>query len=183
MATYIPNITDVFPEPYIYKPDLAFYDKMLQRKTALYEEGISKARSAWESVLNAPLSNKYNIQIRDEYIKQARANLQKMAGFDFAQPQNVAAARGIFAPFWEDNFIVKDAQLTKAYQNEFQTLESWKNSDDPKIREQYSGVVAKDLQNGLDVLINANRTDDDFSKVQKRKDSLPSGTRSRFTKL
>ena len=169
MATYIPNITDVFPEPYIYKPDLAFYDKMLQRKTALYEEGISKARSAWESVLNAPLSNKYNIQIRDEYIKQARANLQKMAGFDFAQPQNVAAARGIFAPFWEDNFIVKDAQLTKAYQNEFQTLESWKNSDDPKIREQYSGVVAKDLQNGLDVLINANRTDDDFSKVQKRK--------------
>jgi hypothetical protein len=169
MATYIPQITDVFPEPYIYKPDLAFFDKMLQRKTALYEQGIAKSRSAFEAVLNAPLSNKENIPIRDAYIRQARLNLQKMAGLDFSQAQNVAAARNIFSPFWEDKFIVKDTELTRHYQNQAQILDGWKNSDDPKIRENYSGIAAQDLQDGLDVLINATRTDEDFSKVEKRK--------------
>lgn len=169
MATYIPQITDVFPEPYIYKPDLAFFDKMLQRKTALYEQGIAKSRSAFEAVLNAPLSNKENIPIRDAYIRQARLNLQKMAGLDFSQAQNVAAARNIFSPFWEDKFIVKDTELTRHYQNQAQILDGWKNSDDPKIRENYSGIAAQDLQDGLDVLINAKRTDEDFSKVEKRK--------------
>jgi len=169
MATYIPNITDVFPEPYIYKPDLAFYDKMLQRKTALYEQGISKARSLWESVLNAPLSNKYNIPIRDQYIKQARENLQKMAGADFSQPQTIASARGIFAPFWEDKFIVRDSELTRAYQNEAQILEGWKNSSDPKVRENYNGIAAVYLNNGLQKLVDAERTDEGFSNIEKRK--------------
>jgi hypothetical protein len=169
MATFIPNITDTFPEPYIYKPDLAFYDKMLQRKTALYEQGVSKARSAYESVLNAPLSNKYNIPIRDQYIKQARENLMKIAGADFSQAQNVASAQGIFAPFWEDKFIVQDAQLTKHYQGQMQILDGWKNNTDPKIRENYNGIVAKDLNNGLDVLVNAERTDAGFSNIEKRK--------------
>lgn len=169
MATYIPNITDVFPEPYIYKPDLAFFDKMLQRKTALYEQGVAKARSAWESVYNAPLTNKYNIEIRDQYIKQARQNLQKMAGVDFSQAQNVAAARNIFSPFWEDNFLVKDTQLTKAYQNEFQILNNWKNNSDPKVRENYNGIAETYLNDGLSVLANAERTDEGFSKIEKRK--------------
>lgn len=169
MATFIPNITDTFPEPYIYKPDLAFYDKMLQRKTALYEQGVSKARSAYESVLNAPLSNKYNIPIRDQYIKQARENLMKIAGADFSQAQNVASAQGIFAPFWEDKFIVQDAQLTKEYATNNQLLESWKNSTDPKIREQYNGISSLYLNNGLNVLKNAERTEEGFSKIERRK--------------
>lgn len=169
MSQYVPYIPEVLPESPLFTPDLNFFDQMMQRKQSMFEQGLSKARVAYSSVLNAPLANKNNIPLRDQYVKDATENLKSLASADLSLPQNVTAAENVFAPFWQDKFIMKDMELTKSYQNGFQTLDAWKNSLDPKVRENYSGITEKYLMNGFDKLQNATRSDESFSSIEKRK--------------
>ena len=168
MATYIPNITDVFPEPVVYTPDFNFFDKMLQRKQSMYDQGVSQAKSAFNSVLNTPLSDKANIPLRDEYIKNAKESLKSISGSDFSLPENVQAAQNIFSPFWNDDLMLKDAGLTKWYQSQAQKLKSWRDDNDPKTKEQYNGIAMMYLNNGLEKLQGANRDASVYDKVEKR---------------
>jgi hypothetical protein len=168
MATYLPNITDVFPEPSLYTPDFNFFDKMLQRKQSMYEQGVSRAKSAFDSVQNAPLSDAANIPIRNEYMKQAREDLKNISSSDFSLPQNVDSARKIFSPFWEDEFILKDASLTKWYQGQAQKLTALRDDTDPKTKGQYNGIAMMYLNNGLDKLKNANRDASKYGQIEKR---------------
>jgi hypothetical protein len=169
MAQYLPYIPETFPEPALYKPDFNFYDKMLQRKQSMFEQGASKVKSAYTSVLNAQLSNKNNIPLRDQYIKDAQEKLVKLSSSDLSLMENVNAAESIYAPFWQDKFIVQDAAITKSYQNEMQKLASWKDAAKPEDREKYSAISMMDLQNGLNVLQNADRTPEAFAAVEMRK--------------
>jgi len=169
MAQYLPYIPETLPEPALYKPDFNFYDKMLQRKQSLFEQGASKVRSAYTSVLNAQLQNKHNIPLRDQYIKDAQEKLVKLSSSDLSLMENVNAAESIYAPFWQDKFIVQDAAMTKAYQAEMQKLTSWRDSAKPEDREKYSAISMMDLQNGLSVLQNADRTPEAFAAVEMRK--------------
>lgn len=168
MAQYLPFIPDVLPEPVIYNPDFNFFDKMLQRKQFQYEQGVNRAKTAYESVLNAPLTNKFNIPLRDQYLKQAQDGLKKVAATDLSLLKNQQFAENLYSPFWQDKFITQDAALTNFYRTQAQKLDSWRTSSDPKVREQYNGIVGQYLTNGLEVLKNADRTDDGFSKVEKR---------------
>jgi hypothetical protein len=168
MAQYLPYIPEVFPEPALYKPDLNFFDRMLQRKQNQFEQGLNQVKSAYNSVLNAPLSDKANVPLRDAYIKQAQENLKIMGSSDLSLPQNIQAAQGIFSPFWEDDFISKDASLTKWYQGEASKLASWRDSPDEKVRSKYNGIAMMYLNNGLSALQNANRSADAYSKIEKR---------------
>jgi len=168
MATFIPNITDVFPKPALYETDFNFVDKVLQRKQAMYQQGLEKAKNSFDSVLYAPLSDSANFPIRDQYIKQAKEQLKSLTGADFSLPENITAAQNIFSPFWNDEFIIQDANLTKWYQSQAQKLSSWKDSSDPKTREQYSGITSMYLNNGLAKLKEAGRDKDKYSKIEKR---------------
>lgn len=168
MATYLPNITDVFPEPSVYTPDFNFFDKMLQRKQSMYEQGVSKAKSAYDSVQSAPLSDAANIPIRDQYMKQAKEELKNISSADFSLPQNIDAAKKIFSPFWEDEFILKDASTTKWYQGQAQKLIALRDDNDPKTKGQYNGIAMMYLNNGLDKLKNANRDASKYGQIEKR---------------
>jgi hypothetical protein len=168
MATFIPNITDVFPKPALAETDFNFVDKVLQRKQGLYQQGLEKVKNSYDSVLYAPISDKENFPIRDQYITQAKENLKALSSSDFSLPENIQAAQNVFSPFWTDEFIIKDSSLTRWYESQNQKLSSWKNSSDPKTREQYSGITSMYLNNGLDQLKNAGRNKDAYDKLQKR---------------
>lgn len=168
MAQYLPYIPQVLPDPVIYNPDFNFFDRMLQRKQSMFDQGLSQVKSAYSSVLNAPLSDKANLPLRDEYLKSAQEQLKKISSTDLSLPQNVQAAQGIYAPFWEDEFISKDAALTKWYQNEAAKVASWRDSADPKVRSQYNDISMMYLNNGLSALQNANRNPEAYGKVEKR---------------
>lgn len=168
MAQYLPFIPDVLPEPVVYAPDFNFFDKMLQKKQLQYEQGVSKAKMAYQSVLNAPLSDKANIPLRDQYIKQAEDGLKQIAGSDLSLPENQQIAENLYAPFWQDDLMMQDTKLTKWYQSQAEKLNSWRTSSDAKIREQYNGITTQYLNNGLSALQNANRNADAYSKVEKR---------------
>lgn len=169
MAQYLPYIPETIPEPALYKPDFNFFDKMLQRKQSMFEQGASRVRSAYTSVLNAPLSNKNNIPLRDQYIKDAQEKLTKLASSDLSLMENVSAAEGIYAPFWQDKFIVQDAAMTKAYQAEMQKYTAWRDSPKAEEREKYNNIGMLYLQNGLSKLQNAERTPEAFGSVEMRK--------------
>jgi hypothetical protein len=169
MAQYLPYIPETIPEPALYKPDFNFFDRMLQRKQSMFEQGASRVRSAYTSVLNAPLSNKNNIPLRDQYIKDAQEQLTKISSSDLSLMENVNAAESIYAPFWQDKFIVQDAAITKAYQTEMQKYASWKDSAKPEEREKYNSIGMLYLQNGLSKLQNAERTPEAFGAVEMRK--------------
>lgn len=169
MAQYLPYIPEIIPEPALYKPDFNFFDRMLQRKQSMFEQGASRVRSAYTSVLNAPLSNKNNIPLRDQYIKDAQEQLTKISSSDLSLMENVNAAESIYAPFWQDKFIVQDAAMTKAYQNEMQKYTTWKDSAKPEEREKYNSIGMMYLQNGLSKLQNAERTPEAFGSIEMRK--------------
>jgi hypothetical protein len=168
MPQYLPFIPDTFPEAVVYAPDFNFFDKMLQRKQALYEAGVSKAKYAYSSVHDAPLSDKANIPLRDQYIKQAEDGLKKISATDLSLPENQQAAESLYSPFWEDDLINQDTRLTRWYQEQGQKLANMRDSSDPKVREQYNGIAMKYISNGLDVLQNANRDASKYAKVEKR---------------
>jgi hypothetical protein len=168
MAQYAPYIQELIPETPLYKPDFNFFDKMLQRKELMFEQGLQKAQTAYSSVLNAPLHNKANIPLRDQYMKNADEELKKLSSADLSLPQNVQAAENIYAPFWKDPYIIKDAEISKWYQNQAQVASSWRDSTDPKIRDQYNPILMQYLNNGLQKLENAERTPESFSKIEKR---------------
>jgi len=168
MAQYLPFIPDVLPEPVVYAPDFNFFDKMLQKKQLQYEQGVSKAKIAYQSVLNAPLSDKANIPLRDQYIKQAEDGLKQIASSDLSLPENQQIAENLYAPFWQDKLMMEDTKLTKWYQSQAEKLNNWRTSSDAKIREQYNGITTQYLNNGLSALQNANRNADAYSKVEKR---------------
>jgi len=169
MAQYLPYIPETIPEPALYKPDFNFFDRMLQRKQSMFEQGANRVRSAYTSVLNAPLSNKHDILLRDQYMKNAQKQLTKLSSSDLSLMENVNAAESIYAPFWQDKFIVQDAAMTKAYQSEMQKLISWRDSPKLEEREKYNAISMMDLQNGLSVLQNADRTPEGFGAVEMRK--------------
>lgn len=168
MAQYVPFVAEVFPEPALYKPDFNFFERMLQKKQSLYEQGVSRVRSSYNSVLSAPLSDEANIPLRDQYVKDAREKLKSISSADLSMPQNIASAEGIFAPFWEDKMILQDASLTKWYQGEAQKLSAWKNSTDPKIRSQYNGIAEQYLMDGHEKLRKAGRNEAAYAKIEKR---------------
>jgi hypothetical protein len=168
MAQYLPFIPQEVPDPYLYQPDYNFINQMMQRKQAQYEQGVSQVRSAYTSVLNAPLYAAENIPVRDNYVKSAQEQLKKLASADLSLPQNIQLAQSIFSPFWQDKYILKDYDLTQHYMSQRQKLASWRDSTDPKMRALYSPIVEQYLNNSMQKLQAAGRNDEDFSRLEKR---------------
>jgi hypothetical protein len=148
MATYIPNVTDTFPEIQPFRPDYGFLQSALQYKQSKFDAAFNQLNSVYGSILNAPLTRGINQQRRDEFIKAADAEVKKITSLDLSLPQNVQMASNVFKPFYEDKNIVKDMTWTKNWSNEVQRANSLKNSPDEKVFEQYweGGVQLLDYE-------------------------------------
>jgi hypothetical protein len=107
MATFIPNVTDVFPEPSLFTPDFAFMDKMLQRRKAMYDQGFAQVNSAY-NYINRETTNPYNTKVKDQFLRQAKDNLKNLSSMDLSQFQNVEAANSVFGPFQNNTDVIGD---------------------------------------------------------------------------
>jgi hypothetical protein len=137
MATYIPNVTDTFPEIQTFRPDYSFLQSALQYKQSKFDAAFNQLNSVYGSILNAPLTRGINQERRDEFIKAADSELKKITSLDLSLPQNVQLASNVFKPFYEDQNLVKDITWTKNWNNEVQRAESLKNSDKEETQLQY----------------------------------------------
>ena len=131
MATFIPNVTDSFPEPALYRPDFGYMDKMLSRRQQMYERGFSEVAGKYGE-LTRELSNPKNVQQRDQFLKESMNNLKNLSSMDLSQQQNVEAASSVFAPFWKNTHVLGDMMLTKFYNQQENIAESFRLKDGGK---------------------------------------------------
>jgi len=131
MATFIPNVTDVFPEPSLFTPDFSFMDKMLQRRKAMYDQGFSQVNSAY-NYINRETTNPYNTKVKDQFLRQAKDNLKNLSSMDLSQFQNVEAANSVFAPFHNNTDVVGDQAYTEHVNREIALGNSFRTKDGGK---------------------------------------------------
>ena len=131
MATYLPNITDVIPEPALFTPDFSFLDKMLRRRQGLYEQGFAQVNNAY-SFVNRGVTNPYSVQVRDTFLKQAQDNLKNLSSLDLSQQQNVKSASAVFEPFVKNRSVLGDMALTAHWDQQEGIAESFRLKDGGK---------------------------------------------------
>jgi hypothetical protein len=155
MATFLPNITDAFPDISLYNPNLDFYNQMLSRKQSQYEQGLRSIASSYNK-MQGELTDPVNVDRRESFMKAADEQLKNVASTDFSLQQNVQAANSIFDPITKDKAIVYDMYHTSRIKKELGTMESWLKSDDPKVRAQYNQNLYDWLKRDLNSLKTGN---------------------------
>jgi hypothetical protein len=131
MRQYYSNIAPIFPDPVIYNPDFGYFDKMLQRKEDQYNKGFQQVSKMWQYV-SRPVTNEYNAQVRDAFLKQAKENLKNVSSLDLSEYQNVESALNVFAPYYKNTNLIMDQELTEFYDQQEGIAESYKNQDGGK---------------------------------------------------
>lgn len=167
--TPYPSGSDIIAPLPLYSPDFSAINTMMQKRAAMFEQGLSQVKSSDSLIRNAALSVSDNQVVRDQYIKQAEEQLKKLNGVDFSQIQNVEAAQQVYAPFWQDKELLEDYSKTSAINAERSRAESMAQSNDPKVREQFwqTGLQYVNLSAGD--LSMAKRGDGSISKVRVNK--------------
>ena len=131
MSTFIPNVTDVFPEPSLYTPDFSFMDNMLRRRQSMYDQGFAQVNSAYNFV-NRDMTNQANVKSRDAFLKQAKDNLKGLSAMDLSQSGNVQAANAVFTPFTQNEDALGDAAITEHWKQQDAIGEGYRNQDGGK---------------------------------------------------
>lgn len=131
MATFIPNVTDVFPDPSLFNPDFALIDKFLQRREDLYNKGFAEVNKVY-SLINRKTLNPINGKVKEQFLRQAKDNLKNLSALDLSQSENVRAATNVFSPFYNNMNVLGDQAYTEYTDQQKQLGESYRNQDGGK---------------------------------------------------
>lgn len=132
MSQYVPGVIDYIPQIQPYKPNLNFFQQVLQTKQAQYNAGYDKLSSLYGTLLQSPMLKSENIELRNKFFNDISANITKISGMDLSNQQNVSAAQKIFQPLIDNDYIMKDMAFTKKYQQAVDRHEYFKNCLDEK---------------------------------------------------
>lgn len=146
MATFLPNVQDVFAGPVKFTPDFNRVERMLRLRETNYEQGAAQVRSLYDSIFNSPMLRDMNIKTRDKYLKTITDGLKTVSGLDMSLPQNRLTATNLFTPITTDKDIVKDIAFTKQYMNEVSRVDAMRTSSDPETRKQYWDLGKRALE-------------------------------------
>lgn len=148
MATFLPNVTDVFAGSSPYTPDFNRIERMLKLRQSMYDQGARQVKSLYDSIFNSALMRDGNIQRRDSYLKAISESMNRLTATDLSLPQNVNTATELFTPLTTDPDLIKDISFTKNYQLETQKAEALRNSKDPETYKRYwtTGIKAMQYQ-------------------------------------
>lgn len=165
MATYIKGVTDELPGPTSMAPDYKLLSATLSTLQAKYDKGFDQVKTAYNSLINKPLSSADNEQFRQDYLKKADAALSQLSGVDLSNPNNVAQAITLFDPLVKDKQYATDLYKTSAQQAQINQMLQVKNSTDPKVREQYNPIMEEYLTLGAERLSKTKRDDGSIERA------------------
>jgi hypothetical protein len=155
MATFLPNVTDVFAGVSDFDPDFNRIERMLRIRENAYQQGAKKVKSLYDSVFNSQMLRDQNIKTRDAYLKTVSETLNSLSATDLSLPQNQEMATSLFNPILTDNNIQKDIVYTRNYYDEVGKAERMRTSMDDATRKRYWNVGMKALQYQADEFRNA----------------------------
>lgn len=157
MATFLQGATDQFGPLELYRPDYSFLTQVYGTRQAQYDRGFNMVKSLHDSLLSSQLSNSDNEQFRQQAFQKIQNQISEIAGMDLANSASVNSAMKVFDPITSDRELAYDMAVTRHYQNQRQTMESYKNSNDPEKRKLYHQDAEDYLNMGQDRLRSAKR--------------------------
>jgi hypothetical protein len=166
MATYLN--ADYFPEQKLFVPDFDLISKALQVKQSRYDQGFTRLKSLYNSVLNSKATNPQDIEKQAEYLKDIENNLKDLPNVDLSLPQNVSMAENVFEPFFNDKELQNDIGITKISGQQLQMGQSFLTSDDAKKRAMHSPISDEYVTLPLKELRRAKRGDGSIMNVKPR---------------
>jgi hypothetical protein len=137
MASFIPNVTDVFPDPSLYTPDFGYMDTMLKRRQAMYQQGLSDISNKYKYI-SREVINPENAKTRDQFISQVKTNLKDVSALDLSRSQNVKAALDVFQPFVNNTNVLGDMALADHFNQQIDIANNYRNKDGGKEYSDYN---------------------------------------------
>lgn len=129
-------------------PDYKFLSNVLETRQSRYDQNYQALSEAYGKVVYADLSRQDNQTKRDQFAQQIAPKMSQISGYDLSLRQNVDMAKGVFAPFYEDQEILRDLTNTANYKYGARYSDALKNSLDKEQRDMYwdEGRMDLDIQ-------------------------------------
>ena len=157
MANYIKGEKNYYPDIKPFTPDYKFLSATLDARENKYMAGWQATNDLYSRVYS-DLSHSENQQFQQQFIENLAPELSKISGLDLSLQRNVDAAKTVFAPFFEDDAVVKDIVYTSTYKKEMQRANQFADSPDPRVRELYNPVGIKNMQYRMKEFQDADRS-------------------------
>lgn len=145
MATYLEGGVDFIPPVIPFQPNYNLILSTLQYRQGQYDQGFAQLKNSASSVINSQLLNETNIEKRKQILSNAEYALKSLPTVDLSLPQNVAAAKNVFRPFYEDESILVDMKETKSYMSERNRGLALRNADKEEERKRFWNIGIQDL--------------------------------------
>ena len=157
MAIYVPGVPQYFPEFKPYTPDFKFLSNVLEARQQKYDTNFKALNDQYNRVVYGDLSRADTQEAREQFVNNLSPQLEKISGMDLSLAENVNAAQGVFAPFFQEEVIVKDLVYTKAYNNELQKAKFLRTAADENQRRNWWSTGDQKLQIDMQQFKNASR--------------------------
>ena len=137
MATYLQGETGIIPSIQPFDPNINLLANVLQQKDTQFDNNFKQLNKIYNNYVFADLSRTDNLEKRDALAKQIDLDLKRMATLDLSQEKNVNQAIRVFAPLYEDPYIMTDMAKTKNYKAARSGALALNSARDPKQRGQF----------------------------------------------
>jgi hypothetical protein len=139
MATYLQGEQGIIPALQPFTPDLNLISGVLQQKQTQFDTNYKYLNKIYNTYVFSDLSREDNIKRRDGFVKQMDLDLKRIASLDLAEQKNVDQAVRVFAPLYEDPYLMVDMAKTKNYKSRRSSAVALQTSLDKDQRSQYWG--------------------------------------------
>lgn len=139
MATYLQGESSIIPSIQPFDPNINLIGTVLQQKDTQFDDNFKQLNKVYNTYVFSELSRTDNAQKRDGAVKQIDLDLKRMATLDLSQEKNVNQAVRVFAPLYENPYIMEDMAKTKNYKSRRSAAMSLNQSRDVEKRNQYWG--------------------------------------------
>lgn len=155
MATYIKGADAYLPDIQPFTPDYKFLSQVVNTRTDKYDANFKATNDLYNKVVYADLSRQDTKDRRDQYAQQIGPQIEKISGLDLSLQSNVDAAKGVFAPFFQDDLTVRDIVYTSRYKDEMAYANLLQDSPNKDRYEKWWDVGVKKLNYEMQDFINS----------------------------
>lgn len=154
MATYIKGEKNFYPDIKPFTPDYKFLNATLDAREAKYQAGWQATNDLYSRIYS-DLSREDTKDFQKHFIEKLAPEMQKISGLDLSIAKNVDAAKGVFAPFFEDDLVVKDMVYTSTYKQQMRYADQLAQSPIQEVREKYNPIATEAMNYRLQEFQNA----------------------------
>lgn len=127
--------------------------KAFVSQNQFWDAGAKRVKNAYENALNLNLTSDENIKVKNDYIKDAEKQLNKISAMDLSDPSVQRLGLNIFKPLLQDRSIILDNEMTNLKNSIVSDAEGYKTkklSKNGKEGEGYSDINLVDALTGFE---------------------------------